>query len=296
MWSSNSSVQRPIHNYRYEPTSNSRYSNFAVDRATGSEVAVYRPQTSAFTTAVTAAPIIHSTPDTRGQIVTVNGRDFNPPSPTADPDESGMNKYMFAYQALTHFEQTCQRLGWKRIDLDASFKRTLNPAELGFTEEHADQNFKIDFYEFYQLIERALVLIQRVWGIDISRGGSGVNHNYHENVLRRLAYPDHPLRAYLGVGDGNSALWKAKELRNRWKDAASGKMTTHPLKMYDVSWIIKTILDSLQRAYGPSKGKIDEYFCQAVSEGDTQVAQTGPNGGQATNWDWMTVDMDMDWE
>lgn len=284
----------------------------------GYETPIHRPPPSTFTTAIKAAPLIQnsnktSTPDVPpgGRGVTVNGHEFQPPSPTSDPHESGISKYVYAYQALTHFEQTCQRLGWKRIDLDASYKRTMDPGALGFTEEHADQNFKIDFYEFYQLIERALVLIQRVWGIDIDRGGSGGRngtHNYHENVLRRLSSPDHPLRDQLGVGDGNTALWKAKELRNRWKDAATGRAATHPLRMYDVSWIVRTILDGLQAAYAPSRARMDEYFRQAVAEGDCQPGQTDPigtggggssngaGGTQLENWDWMVVDMDMDWE
>lgn len=290
MWSNRGSYHRSVPRYQSSAT---KIDSEAAGLS-NPEPAVYRPLPSVFSTAVTAAPIVENN-TLQPQSININGREFVAPSPTADPNESGINKYVFAFQALKHFEQTCQRLGWKRIDLDASYKRTLEPDAWGFSEEHAEQNFKIDFYEFYQLIERALVLIQRVWGIDIQRGGSGINHNYHENVLRRLAYPDHPLRAYLGTGEGNEALWKAKELRNRWKDATMGKGATHPLKMYNVSWLVKTILDSLQRAYDPSKGKMDEYFRQAMQEGDTQVMETGTGEG-AENWDWMTSDMDMDWE
>jgi hypothetical protein len=241
-----------------------------------------RPSALTFSTAVSTPPLL---------------QEKEPTSPTANPSESGINKYNYAFQALKHFEQTCQRLGWKRIDLDASYKRTIEPEPWGFATEHAEQNFKIDFYEFYQLIERALVLIQKVWGVDVPRSSAGTaaQHNYHESVLRRLSNPDHPLRDYLGTGDGNTALWKAKELRNRWKDAATGKLATHPLRMYDVGWIVTTILDSLQRAYGPSKEKMDEYFHQAMTEGDTQVMETGSQDGPE-DWDWMAPDDNMDWE
>lgn len=104
--------------------------------------------------------------------------------------------------------------------------------------------FKLDFFEYYMLVERALVHLQGVFGVSISRGspraGAGLagsvwrggtssnnddtknvaEHRYHANVLAALDSPENPLHAILGVGEVRRQLSRAKDLRNRWKTAA----------------------------------------------------------------------------
>lgn len=107
----------------------------------------------------------------------------------------------------------------------------------------AERQFKIDFYEFYALLERGLVCLFGVWGIVISAsqhdedgagipptgatsrdiiGNSkafyGVEHRFHANVLAALDNQANPLYDILGTGDAREYIGVAKEFRNKWKD------------------------------------------------------------------------------
>ncbi|KOS17801.1 hypothetical protein ESCO_003083 [Escovopsis weberi] len=220
--------------------------------------------------------------------------------------------------AFHRFEQACQRLRWKYIDLGNSYKRALSPEEWGFSAQDAERSFKVDFYEFYAWIEQTLVLALLVFGVAVSRErrfgeadgdfrgtrartrtgigsvpGPGFGsapfaaHSYHHNVLRALDEEDNPLHRPLGSGDVNHALWKAKELRNRWKDAAEGRETP-PLKMYDLTWIVTTILGGLEVAYSMAYERVEEIKRAGNgSAGDVEVNES------ADAWEWM---VEMDWE
>ncbi|PTB72418.1 hypothetical protein M440DRAFT_60373 [Trichoderma longibrachiatum ATCC 18648] len=195
-------------------------------------------------------------------------------------------------QAFHRFEQACQRLRWKYIDLQTSYQRALSPQDYGFSPHDAEVNFKVDFHEFYVRIEQAIVFALLVFGIAVPRGTGGPRsqaaHTYHHNVLKALEDEDNPLHGALGEGNVNHALWKAKELRNRWKDAAEGRETP-PLKMYDLTWIVGQILGGLELSYGIAAGRIE----QLRLEGDEQAA----NGGvvdDGDGWEWMVEPMD--WE
>lgn len=195
-------------------------------------------------------------------------------------------------QALHRFEQACQRLRWKFLDLEAAYKRALSPEQWAFTPEDAERNFKVDFYEFYAWIEQAIVLLLLVFSVTIPRersyssrataDGASSSHAYHHNVLRALDEDGNPLHEVLGKGHVNQALWKAKELRNRWKDAAEGKETP-PLKMYDLSWIVTEVLRGLEGGYAVARSTV------AAEE---IVVDDKEDGGEG--WDWMVETMD--WE
>jgi hypothetical protein len=116
----------------------------------------------------------------------------------------------------------------------------------------AELMFKLDFFEYYMLIERALVHLLGVFGVDIPRGsspfpievgegvgemkkknnnnkglagsawkegGGGGRHRYHANVLAALDREENPLHGVLGMGPVRLQLGRAKDLRNRWKTA-----------------------------------------------------------------------------
>lgn len=192
-------------------------------------------------------------------------------------------------QALHRFEQACQRLRWKFIDLEAGYKRALAAEQWAFTPEDAERNFKVDFYEFYAWIEQAIVLLLLVFSVAVprersysSRDNGKAGHAYHHNVLRALDDEENPLHDALGTGNVNQALWKAKELRNRWKDAAEGRETP-PLKMYDLSWIVSEVLRGLEGGYDVARATV------AVEEIVVDEEQEGGEG-----WDWMVEAMD--WE
>lgn len=103
--------------------------------------------------------------------------------------------------------------------------------------------FKVDFFEFYILLERAIIHLLAVFVIVVSAStavetegddasaangnqifGDGrvfnrATHSYHENVLKALDQPTNPFHKILGSGEVRSYLSIAKEFRNRWKDA-----------------------------------------------------------------------------
>lgn len=194
-------------------------------------------------------------------------------------------------QALHRFEQACQRLRWKFLDLEAAYKRALAPEQWAFTLEDAERNFKVDFYEFYAWIEQAIVLLLLVFSVEVPRernyssranGAGSASHAYHHNVLRALDEETNPLHEVLGKGNVNQALWKAKELRNRWKDAAEGRETP-PLKMYDLSWIVGEVLSGLEGGYVVAK--------ELAATEEIVVDGEQENG---EGWDWMVEAMD--WE
>ncbi|KAG6014411.1 hypothetical protein E4U43_006568 [Claviceps pusilla] len=227
-------------------------------------------------------------------------------------------------QSFHRFEQTCHRLRWKFIDLQSSYERALRPHEWSFTPEDAERNFKVDFYEFYVWIEQAVVFLLLVFGVSVGRGASaattrghwtsslslcgdpadaaaaaaaaagkaGSSHAYHHNVLKALEDKQNPLHGTLGAGDVNQALWKAKELRNRWKDAAEGKETP-PLKMYDLRWIVASILGGLEEAYRLAgrevEGDLDVLDVLGRREKNEGVGEQEEDG-----WEWMVESMD--WE
>lgn len=131
--------------------------------------------------------------------------------------------------------------------------------------------FKLDFFEFYSLLERALVHLLSIFRISVARVGvdrntlrdttnrsstpvngakenvplqgmiignakSASNHRFHMNMLQALDQPG-PLHEVLGKGVVREDLGTAKDLRNRWKDAgedAPGSRVTVP--QLDGSW------------------------------------------------------------
>ncbi|KAL6863416.1 hypothetical protein ACO1O0_003670 [Amphichorda felina] len=194
-------------------------------------------------------------------------------------------------QSLHRLEQTCLRLRWKSLDLESSWARTSADAAaaLGFDVAVAERNFKLDFYEFYSWIEQALVLLQSIFGVEIMSSGGGGRHAYHHNVLTALGDADNPLHGVLGQGDVNHALWKAKELRNRWKDAAGEgdvAAATPPTRMYDLRWILGQILSGLEAAYCLARERV-------YAEGAQEVHGEQERPGEG--WEWM-VEEQMDWE
>ncbi|KEY64875.1 hypothetical protein S7711_03868 [Stachybotrys chartarum IBT 7711] len=214
--------------------------------------------------------------------------------PPAGPHANAVN-HMPPEQAFRRFEQACHRLRWKFIDLQASYHRALHPAASGFAAADAEMNFKIDFYEFYAWIEQALVLVLRVFNVSVPRSSlpartapasssSSSSHAYHHDVLACLADPANPLHGVFGAGDVYQALWKAKDLRNRWKYAAEGGETP-PLKMYDLGWIVGEILAGLEVVYGAARERVAALQQGGGREGDEEGEE---------EWAWMVEAMD--WE
>ncbi|EPE08629.1 ubiquitination network signaling protein [Ophiostoma piceae UAMH 11346] len=181
---------------------------------------------------------------------------------------------------LSRYSKIVRRMKWKLPFLDLAYRQaTAEHGPDASAKAEAELMFKLDFFDYYMLCERALVHLQGVFGIVISRGStvrgpgepqpaSGQNngkytHRYHANVLGALDVEDNPLHTVLGVGDIRWHLARAKDLRNHWKNADddTGKMTaatgSHskkltrpaPLSSYDLAGILTSIHQGLDQAY-----------------------------------------------
>ncbi|KAF5025108.1 hypothetical protein F66182_2809 [Fusarium sp. NRRL 66182] len=219
-----------------------------------------------------------------------------PPASNSAPQLSittAPNNRLTPAQAFHRFEQACQRLRWKFIDLESSYRRATHPQDSGFTAVDAERNFKVDFHEFYVWIEQAIVLLLLIFGVSVSRGdafGGAAGHAYHHNVLRALEDEACPVHEAMGSGEVNQALWKAKELRNRWKDAGQGKETP-PLKMYDLTWIVGQILNGLEVGYGIASRRAGMEGMPQWEDADESM---GVVAGEDQEWEWMVEPMDWD--
>ncbi|KAI1171465.1 hypothetical protein F4777DRAFT_565435 [Nemania sp. FL0916] len=212
-------------------------------------------------------------------------------------------------QQLSRFLKIVARLKWKIPFLEAGYGTALDRA--GKLQQEIDANeihFKLDFHEFYMLIERAIVHLMGVYGIviyaqsDANGNGYGVGnvsesnasalrdrnqrHQYHENVLLALINSDNPLNRTLGRPEVRKQLARAKDLRNRWKNADDVDPRKYlpppPLETYNLKEILQTILLALEQAY---------------IETDQFLREWRPGFGQGqpmSRADW-TTDSD-DWE
>lgn len=105
--------------------------------------------------------------------------------------------------------------------------------------------FKVDFFEFYTLLERYITLCLSIFGINISADAPRTNvnalryitnpslqwrrpdglHAFHANLLEALDQESCPLHLALGRQDVRIQLGFAKDYRNAWKDADENHAT-----------------------------------------------------------------------
>ncbi|KAJ5124965.1 uncharacterized protein N7515_008790 [Penicillium bovifimosum] len=207
-------------------------------------------------------------------------------------------------EELARFMKIVVRLRWKLPFLAEGYRlATLEVGEFVSAEQvaHAEIMFKIDFHEYYALLERAIVHLLAVFNISVTssrRGpgnGNGVVHRYHANVLEALREQSTPLSPILGGGNVFLQLQRAKELRNRWKTA---DLTTEErerqgerkdivtLASFDFESIISDIFGGLEESYVRAKEHVDK--CIRPDDVNGQGADT------EADWEFM-VDA-MDWE
>lgn len=158
-----------------------------------------------------------------------------------------------AKHELARYTKIIRRLQWKLPFLAQGYRLAID--RVGRDPDavaEAELMFKLDFFEYYMLIERALVHLLGVFGVDVPKEhyqpqqhqhqhhpppANGDNngernkglsasvwkdtprHRYHANVLAALDRADNPLHGTLGTGDVRQRLGRAKDLRNRWKTA-----------------------------------------------------------------------------
>jgi hypothetical protein len=208
---------------------------------------------------------------------------------------------------LSRFIKIVARLKWKLPFLAEGYRLATLPPDTGIDVAQAEIMFKLDFHEYYALLERALVHLLGVFGIAVSgvpknAGWAGpASHRYHANVLDALDAKSSPLRSVLGSGERFTQLKRAKELRNRWKTADLSQeekereeagfysvraQKVMPLESYDLEKILTVIFEGLEDAY-----RLAETY---AAEHDTVSNGRGEAGGTDMDWDFI-VDA-MDWE
>lgn len=134
---------------------------------------------------------------------------------------SALRRIPTPWAELERVMKIVRRIKWKFPFLAHGY----NAATEGANQEQRDEAelmFKLDFFEYYMLLERALVHLLGVFGIKVTGAyGTRLNnvradweqsdHRFHANVLEALADARNPLHEALGQGDGALALSRAKE-------------------------------------------------------------------------------------
>ncbi|KAK5660169.1 hypothetical protein OQA88_13638 [Cercophora sp. LCS_1] len=273
--------------------SNSRHAPWRSSRSPLSQPSQTYPQGGSPLT-VTPAPTGTSAPFSSGN---------------ADVPGSTPSPLLGATRELERYTKIVRRMTWKFDFLAIGYQRATS--RLGQPHEvivESELMFKLDFFEFYMLLERALVHLLSVFRITISRdapsssaqsngtpsttqqwqSGAQSDHRYHANVLEALENPTNPFHKILGTGEVRRQLGRAKELRNRWKTAADEGVGSHkmaaPLESYEFERIFSTIFNGLDEAFR---------IAQTYVTGAGEVEMTGV---AAEDEDWGFMTEAMDWE
>ncbi|KAI1411845.1 hypothetical protein F5Y13DRAFT_164470 [Hypoxylon sp. FL1857] len=205
------------------------------------------------------------------------------------------------------------RLNWKLPFLKQGYSMAKdNAGKKQAQVEACEIQFKLDFHEFYMLIERALVRLMAIFGIvikgngilidgnfranenmahngPVDANGRPMHHWYHANVLTALEDPKNPLNGIFGTPEVRKQLSRAKDLRNRWKnidDAEPEKFKPPPLSTYNLDQIVQTILTAIEQAH--------EFAAEHIRKSGGKLADDTDETVKQEDWEFM-VDA-MDWE
>ncbi|KAI1099114.1 hypothetical protein F4804DRAFT_322785 [Jackrogersella minutella] len=240
-----------------------------------------------------------------------------PPNSRSDSLLLQSNDQPSPEREFSRFLQIVERLNWKLPFLKQGYSRAKD--NVGKTQSQIDAceiQFKLDFHEFYMLIERALVRLMGIFGIVVKGDGIYINgtarlnnslgdmmdediderptqylpnHYYHANVLSALQDPLNPLNSIFGEHKVRTQLMRAKDLRNRWKnidEADNVKIKPPPLETYNLELIVQTILEAIEKAHNLAATSIRQ-------NGGEPPTLADANPGK-DDWEFMVEAMD--WE
>ncbi|KAJ5355187.1 uncharacterized protein N7496_012399 [Penicillium cataractarum] len=198
------------------------------------------------------------------------------PSYTKPPSQSSP---LPPSEELARFIKITARLRWKLPFLAEAYRlATATPIN-----PEAEIMFKIDFFEYYALLERCIVHLLAVFNITVSSS-------------RGRPPPTPVYTATTQTGRVFEQLRQAKELRNRWKtadmtaeqvlrDPVGDRDVVRPLESYDLEGILGAIFGGLEEGFVRAREHVK--LCMRVGE---DVVDAGREEG----WEFM-VDA-MDWE
>ncbi|KXJ92648.1 hypothetical protein Micbo1qcDRAFT_160395 [Microdochium bolleyi] len=212
---------------------------------------------------------------------------------------------------LARFLKLAKRLTWKMPMLEFGYDKATHAA--GLPQSVVDENeihFKLDYYEYYNLLEQALVSLLGVYGVTVDRHASqpqssarntqlsksDYRHRYHANVLSALESPQTPLGAVFGVASVRKQLLRAKELRNRWKyveedDGSSSDEPPGSLASYNLDEILQAVQAAIEYGYEVARRDVADYRERMRIES----AEPPDEHASSKDWDFM-VNHIMDWE
>lgn len=230
-----------------------------------------------------------------------------PRSGGAEPPSSGSSSTRLGLlspsEELSRLRKIVARLKWKLPFLAEGYRLATQREAPAEVVAHAEIMFKLDFHEYYALLERALVHLLGVFGIAVSAApknahGMGL-HRYHANVIEALEARSSPLRGVFKTGDRLRQLRRAKELRNRWKTADLSQEDINRdefgfarndrvsgLESYDLEKILADIFDALE----------DGYQLAETHAAQTDVSRSSESRLAESEIDWDFIVDAMDWE
>ena len=164
--------------------------------------------------------------------------------------------------------------------------------------------FKVDFFEFYAVLERYITTCLTIRGIyissnapktnvnalrfqinpDFARSRPEASHQFHANLLEALGRADSPFGLSFGRQDVLLQLGIAKDYRNRWKDADALQQPERRVirEELDLEVMLPIILTGCAQAL------------EVIHATDAQVnSAANRNGNYESLADGMTVDEDI---
>ncbi|KAJ5999833.1 hypothetical protein N7481_000242 [Penicillium waksmanii] len=236
------------------------------------------------------------------------------PSPHPTPPPHHLQHLQLPpHEELSRFMKIVSRLRWKLPFLAEAYRLATmtTPTDYNTDENpslsaeiaHAQIMFKIDFHEYYALLERAIVHLLAIFNISVSSrrpapslntfaNGTGTgSHRYHANVLQALEEETTPLTPVLGSGKTIALLRQAKQLRNRWKtadmtaeekgrdpqsDRDRSRDEVLPLSSYNFEEIIMGIFAGLEEGFVRAQAHVE--LCRRPEEEAGVGAGAGGGG------------------
>lgn len=179
------------------------------------------------TPAATSTTVQKPAPVTNGPVLS------SPGAPYQIDFRSALNRIPTPWAELARYTKIVRRLKWKLPFLAYAYNAAIDRTTTDEQRAEAELMFKLDFFEYYMLVERALVHLLGVFGIQVTgalgtRVGNGhaghglpgrttrdgweqSDHRFHANVLEALDDDRNPLHEALGQDDARFSLARAKE-------------------------------------------------------------------------------------
>lgn len=217
---------------------------------------------------------------------------------------------------LSRFLKMAKRLKWKMPFLESGYAKATTRTGLSQQDiEENEINFKLDYYEYYILLEQALVSLLAVYGVTVDRHAPLQNtsksrspertnglakteykHRYHANVLASLESPSTPLGFIFSDAHVRRQLLRAKELRNRWKyidddDEPVPTQAPPPLESYNLGEILQIVQAAIECGYEIAQRDVEASQIQSAANGKSHLPSESLS---SQDWDFMVNAME--WE